>query len=310
MTEFLEEKISPYLMLRRKVKRVLKEIKHVHNSQIVELEGHQRSLFMDGLIQSSESDFRVYHEALVHPALLAHPNPAKVLVAGGGELCTLAEVLKHPHVRKATMVDIDGAVVDMCKQELSFLHGNPQNDPRASVVIEGIYEFAQKQTLTEEDKYDVLVYDIVDPIESREAAKVYTVEVLRVIKEKCLKKDAVVVSQATSLHILNGETAARLRKTFEAVFGNGILYKTFMPSFMENWGFALAALGKTGSELNTIKSGSETDKKLAELGLVGKLTFYDEETHLSMFSLEKNVRALVYSDSIQEMTLNNLSRLV
>ena len=43
-------------------------------------------LITDGLMQSSEVDEYVYHQSLVHPALTAHPNPKKVLIAGGGEV--------------------------------------------------------------------------------------------------------------------------------------------------------------------------------------------------------------------------------
>ena len=28
----------------------------------------------------------LYHESLVHPALLCHPNPKRVYIGGGGEL--------------------------------------------------------------------------------------------------------------------------------------------------------------------------------------------------------------------------------
>ncbi len=34
-------------------------------------------------MQSTECDEWVYHELLVHPALLHHPNPKTVFVAGG-----------------------------------------------------------------------------------------------------------------------------------------------------------------------------------------------------------------------------------
>src|SRR3989304_10270838 len=51
-----------------------------------------KCLVLDGKIQSSEFDEYVYHEALVHPALIAHPHPEKVFIAGGGEGATLKEL--------------------------------------------------------------------------------------------------------------------------------------------------------------------------------------------------------------------------
>lgn len=40
-------------------------------------------LLLDGKAQSAEADEYVYHELLVHPAMLLHPNPKTVFVAGG-----------------------------------------------------------------------------------------------------------------------------------------------------------------------------------------------------------------------------------
>lgn len=40
-------------------------------------------LLLDGKVQSAEADERVYHECLVHPAMLHHPNPKSVFIMGG-----------------------------------------------------------------------------------------------------------------------------------------------------------------------------------------------------------------------------------
>ena len=43
-------------------------------------------LLLDGKAQSAEADEFVYHELLVHPAMLLHRNPKTVFVAGGTDL--------------------------------------------------------------------------------------------------------------------------------------------------------------------------------------------------------------------------------
>ena len=59
-------------------------------------------LLLDGKVQSAEADEIVYHECLVHPALLHHPNPKRVFIMGGGRRCPSAGALlasspaKHP----------------------------------------------------------------------------------------------------------------------------------------------------------------------------------------------------------------------
>ncbi len=64
-------------------------------------------LLLDGKSQSAEADEFVYHELLVHLALLLHPNPRTVFIAGGGEGATAREALRHKSVEKVVMVDID-----------------------------------------------------------------------------------------------------------------------------------------------------------------------------------------------------------
>src|SRR2546426_12645320 len=76
-------------------------------------------LVLDGRIQSSQGDEFIYHEALVHPGLLATEGaPKSALVIGGGEGDTLREILRYPSITRAVMVDIDGEAVELCKTHL------------------------------------------------------------------------------------------------------------------------------------------------------------------------------------------------
>ncbi|HTD33959.1 MAG TPA: hypothetical protein VK665_09885 [Candidatus Elarobacter sp.] len=75
-------------------------------------------LVLDGDTQSSQADEKIYHETLVHPAMAAAGERSEVLILGGGEGATLREVLRDPSVRRCTMVDIDGQVVELSKRYL------------------------------------------------------------------------------------------------------------------------------------------------------------------------------------------------
>jgi predicted membrane-bound spermidine synthase len=75
--------------------------------QIIETLDHGKTLVLDGKTQSAAHDEKVYHESLVHPALMLHPNPKNVYIGGGGEGATMREVLRHKSVEKCVMVDID-----------------------------------------------------------------------------------------------------------------------------------------------------------------------------------------------------------
>ena len=83
------------------------------NVLIADTLNYGRVLMLDGAIQSAEHDEAIYHELLVQPAMLRHPDPRSVLVIGGGEGTTLREVLVHRSVKSVTMVDLDRELVDL-----------------------------------------------------------------------------------------------------------------------------------------------------------------------------------------------------
>ena len=81
------------------------------NVAVLRTQTFGKMLVLDGDTQSSQHDEKIYHETLVHPALAAVGDRSDILILGGGEGATLREVLRHPGVRRCTMVDIDGEVV-------------------------------------------------------------------------------------------------------------------------------------------------------------------------------------------------------
>ena len=125
---------------------------------IVDSANYGRMLVLDGSVQSAELDEALYHEVLVHPAMLAHRDPADILIVGGGEGATCREVLKHRSVRTVTMVDIDGDAVELCKTHLSQWHQGSFDDPRVRLVIEDGRRFLEKTRR----RFDVAVIDVVD----------------------------------------------------------------------------------------------------------------------------------------------------
>ena len=98
-------------------------------------------------------------------------------------------------------------------------------------------------------KYDVVIMDIVDSTESKEVAKLYTVEFYTKIKNIVMNENSVFITQSSALHLLNHNCSSRIRKTAEAVFGNAVLYGTFHISFREYWSFVIYVPNKNLKEL-------------------------------------------------------------
>ena len=66
---------------------------------IADTSAYGRMLFLDGLIQSASSDEALYHETLIHPALVAHGHPRRVLIGGtcGDKSHFLSIRIHHEH---------------------------------------------------------------------------------------------------------------------------------------------------------------------------------------------------------------------
>ncbi len=119
-----------------------------------------RVMALNGAIQTTEKDEFVYHEMLTHVPVLAHGNAKSVLIIGGGDGGMLREVTKHKEVEHITMVEIDAAVVDMCKTYFPQHSQGAYDDPRVDLVIDDGMAFV---TSTDR-KFDVIISDCTDPI--------------------------------------------------------------------------------------------------------------------------------------------------
>ena len=195
-----------------------------------------RILVLDGAIQSSEDDESLYHEALVQPAMLCHPDPKKVLIIGGGEGATLREVLVHNSVESATMVDIDREVVELCKKHLPSWHRGAFDDPRTRLVHEDGRAFIEKDST----KYDVVIIDIVDMLDNGPAQRLYTKQFYQQLRSR-LNDRAIVVVQGLEFSFLDDQEHAALSRTLKTVFKEVHSYRVDIPSFLSCWGFLIAS---------------------------------------------------------------------
>jgi spermidine synthase len=134
-----------------------------------------RALFLDGKIQSAETDEFIYHEALVQPALICHPNPRRVYIAGGGEGATLREVLRHKSVESAVMVDLDGEVCAAAKQHLGIWHAGAYDDPRTTLL----HQDARAWLVDSSEPFDSVIVDVTDPLAGGPSYMLFTKEFTR-----------------------------------------------------------------------------------------------------------------------------------
>lgn len=224
---------------------------------VVDTEEFGRVLVLDGLIQSTEADEFYYHESLVHPAMILHENPKKVLILGGGEGATLREVLKYKSVEKAVMVDIDEDVVNIAREYLGSWHEGAFNDPRAQVVIEDGKKFVEES----KERFDVVIMDLTDPYGPEIARDLYREDFIRRIHE-VLTEDGVMSTQAGT-SFFYPEEYTELYRNISKVFRYTTSFSTWIPSF----GYACNFIVASKSRDLTSMSEQEIDSRLRSRGI-------------------------------------------
>jgi spermidine synthase len=237
-------------------------------------------LVLDGKIQSSEADEFIYHEALVHPAMLTHHHPESVFIAGGGEGATLREVLAHKTVKRAVMVDIDEEVVSLCRRLLPSWHQNSFDDPRAELHFVDARKYLEQSG----DKFDVIIIDLVDPLEQGPARLLYTEEFYQIVKQK-LGPAGIMSVQAEPSEWKNSDNFTAIANTLRNVFPIARPYQAHVPSFFSLWGFVAASQSLDPSELDFEQIDSRISTRISK-----KLKSYDGLTHQAMFIIPKPIR--------------------
>jgi len=257
--------------------------------EILELADYGKCLVLDGRIQSSQADEFIYHEALVHPGLLAHPRPERAMVIGGGEGATLREILRHKSIRHALMVDIDQEVVEQCKRHLPEMHQGAFDDPRTEVRHDDARVFLEQTS----ERFDLIVVDLTEPLEEGPACLLFTREFYRLISDR-LSPEGVMTMQAGMTKVGELGFFAAVCRTLREVFPVVAPYQTFISCFGTPWGFALASKGA-----DPRGQSAEAVDRLISTQIAGELGYWDGQTHAHAFALPKHVRdALEKQDRI------------
>jgi len=256
--------------------------------EIMETASYGKCLVLDGRIQSSEADEFIYHEALVHPGLLATELPPQAaLVIGGGEGATLREILRYPSIRRAVMVDIDGEVVELCRQHLPEMHRGAFDDPRSELRHEDARAYLERTG----ERFDLITIDLVEPLEEGPACLLFTKEFYSLIRDR-LTPGGVMTMQAgmTKVGELGFFTAIHrtLREIFPIVAG----YQTFVSCFGTPWGFIMA-----GKKVDPRDQTAPTVDRLITERVRGPLDYWDGLTHQHAFALPKFLRQALAAES-------------
>ncbi|MFY9781538.1 MAG: methyltransferase domain-containing protein [Candidatus Baltobacteraceae bacterium] len=244
-----------------------------------------KMLVIDGDTQSSQADERIYHEALVHPALASLDDRSEILILGGGEGATLREVLRREDVRRATMVDIDGEVVELAKRYLPEWSAGAFEDPRARVIVGDALAFLKEDAET----YAAIVSDLTEPLEDSPSNPLFCAAVFEDIKRR-LKPGGVYVLQASTAGFHNMRLHAKMARSLRRYYRHVRSFYAHVPAFDNDWAFLACSDAVDVAALDP----GRIDAYVA--GLRGENWFYDAETHRRLFSLPLYLRRELAQD--------------
>jgi len=156
------------------------------------------TLLMDGFVQSHAADEHIYHEMLVHPAMMAFAAmnrraPARVFLGGSGEGAGAREALRWRSVQNVTMVDIDQSVTKLTLDWMPQMSNNSFDDPRLNVLTGDAIRYLED--MSDGETFDVLVLDFPDPFESNDLVALYARSVYELCRSR-MHEGSVLVTQS------------------------------------------------------------------------------------------------------------------
>ena len=215
--------------------RIKEEIAHVKSRyqdiHLFETYDYGKLLVIDGTVQTTERDEFIYHEMIVHPPMLTHTNPKKILIIGGGDGGAAREALKH-NPNEIHIVEIDEEVVNLSRKYLTEISSS-YNDSRVHLHIEDGIKFVNKG-----EKYDVIIIDSTDPVGP--AAGLFEEKFYLSIKDS-LNPGGIIAQQCGTPFYYPEELRGVFSK-LSRIFKHVRAYLVYIPTYPSGmWSFVMAS---------------------------------------------------------------------
>ncbi|NES05616.1 MAG: spermidine synthase [Okeania sp. SIO2F4] len=291
---YFAEQITPWDIYKHGIDQVLVHQKTKYQEMCIVEGVYGKALILDGKWQSCTEDEFLYHESLVHPPMIFHGFPRKVLIFGGAEGATIREVLRWKTVEKVVMVDIDGEVVEACKKYLPEMHQNAFEDPRVELIIDDAQNFLESSSAT----WDVIISDLTDPIEEGPSFPLFTQEYFQKIRQ-VLSADGFFIIQGGSIAPAEMYLHVRVVNTLQTLFS----YIHSLIPYSTSYGCPLGFVVCSEQEFSHTPNPEKIDSLLGEK-TTGDFKLMDGISLLGMLQIPLNLRQAIAAET-QIYTLKN-----
>src|SRR6202789_2738780 len=209
------------------VTRVLADEKtRYQRIRIFDTVANGRVMTLDDIVQITSRDESAYADMLTHLPMLEHGKVERVMIVGGGDLSIADEALKHKGVKEVVLVDIDGRVVELCKQHFPDINAKAFKDKRLRIEIADAFEYLGRKE--SKARFDLIIADRPDPVGP---GKALFGETFYDRVKYALKPGGIATFQTGVPFYQPGEITDALKELAE-FFPQSGLYLTVVPSYI------------------------------------------------------------------------------
>ena len=267
------EKHTPHAGLTLAIKERLYEAASPYQRlEILDTFEYGRMMVLDGFVMFSERDEFIYHEMIVHPALLSHPGAERVLIVGGGDGGSVREVLKHDRVRSVHLVELDQMVIDASREYFPAMSAG-LDDPRVDILVRDGFDHVAQARKT----YDVIIVDSIDPL--GEAEKLFSAS-FYAHASGALRQGGIFICQTES-PFYNGNVLKDVIEKLRPLYTHAAPFLAHIPTYPSGlWSFCFAS--------NTVDPF--TAESRSDAPFIPHLKYYTPQLFPAAFTLPKYLR--------------------
>src|SRR5258706_7618978 len=242
-----------------------------------------RVMVLDDIVQITTRDESAYVEMLTHLPLLEHGRGERVMIVGGGDLSIADEALKHRSVKEVVWVDIDGRVVELCREHFGAINAKAFKDKRLTIEIVDAFEYLGRKEA--KARFDLIVADRPDPVGP---GKALFGDTFYARVKGALKPGGFAPFQTGVPFYQPWEITEALQE-LARYFPQSGLYLTVVPSYVG--GFMALSWAGTTARLGTPQGIAKARARFNRAKL--KTDYYNPEIHAAAFAFPEWVKRLL-----------------
>ncbi len=243
-----------------------------------------RVMTLDDIVQITTRDESAYAEMLTHLPIFEHGKVERVMIVGGGDLSIADEALKHRGVKDVVLVDIDGRVIELCREHFAEINARAFKDKRLKIEVADAFEYLGRPQ--NKGRFDLIVADRPDPVGP---GKALFGETFYDRVKGALKAGGFATFQ-TGVPFYQPWEITEALEELAGFFPLSGLYLTVVPSYIG--GFMALSWATNGKRALGTPAGLR--KAAAAFGASRiKTDYYNGEIHAAAFALPEWVKRLV-----------------